>query len=96
MYYIYRITNNVNGKTYIGKRRSEETKKKISRAITGQKFSDEHKKKIAEAHKGKTPWNKDKHLSEETRKKMVESHKGQTPWNKGKRWKLVDGKRFYY
>jgi len=46
---------------------SEETRKKLSEALTGRKLSDEHRKKIGEAHKGKT-------ISEETREKMRGPH----------------------
>lgn len=48
---------------------SDETKKKISQALTGKKISEEAKQKIREFNLGK------KH-SEETKRKMSESHKG--------------------
>lgn len=55
---------------------SEETRKKISDAISGEKngmfgkhLSEETKKKMSDAKKGKHP-------SDETRRKMSESHKG--------------------
>ncbi len=53
----------------IGKKHSEETKRKISKGNKGLKASEETKKKISEAGKGK-------HHSEETKRKMSESHKG--------------------
>lgn len=63
-------------KAHKGKKLSEETRKKLSKALSGenhpmfgQKLSEEIRKKMSEAHKGKK-------LSEETRKKMSEAHKG--------------------
>ena len=53
----------------MGRKCSEETKKKISEANKGRKLSAEHKKKISEAHKGKK-------LSEETKRKISEGHRG--------------------
>lgn len=53
----------------MGRKCSEETKKKISKANKGRKLSDETKKKISEAHKGKK-------LSEETKRKIGEGHRG--------------------
>ena len=52
-----------------GKRRSEETKKKMSEALKGRQFSEETRKKMSEALKGR-------HHSEETKKKMSEKAKG--------------------
>jgi hypothetical protein len=55
-----------------GKKRTDETKKKISDALKDKKrkpLSDEHKRKIGDARKGK------KH-TEESRKKMSEKKKG--------------------
>jgi|AntAceMinimDraft_16_1070373.scaffolds.fasta_scaffold33836_2 mRNA-degrading endonuclease RelE of RelBE toxin-antitoxin system len=46
-----------------GNKLSEETKRKISKGLTGRKLSDETKRKMREAHKGH------KH-SEETKRKM--------------------------
>ena len=58
------------------KTRSEETKRKLSKANKGKPgpnkgktFSEEHRRKISEAHKGKT-------FSEASRRKMSESRKG--------------------
>ena len=62
----------------LGKKHSEETKKKMSEAQKGKTFSEEHKKHLSEVNKGKRQ-------SEEHRRKNSEGHKGQTPWNKGKK-----------
>ncbi len=48
---------------------SEETKKKISKALKGKKHSEETKRKMSESHSGK------KH-TEESKKKMSEAKKG--------------------
>jgi hypothetical protein len=58
---------------HLGKRPSEETRKKRSVSMLGKnkgsKLTDEQYKRLVESHKGK-------HFSEETRKKMSESQKG--------------------
>ena len=59
-----------------GKKRSDETRRKLSEAKKGEK----------NPNYGKPAWNKGKHLSEETKKKMSEAHKDQTPWSKGKKF----------
>ena len=65
-----------------GKRRSEETRKKLSAASKGNKYalgykhSEEAKNKIAEAMKGEKNPFYGKHHSEDTRKKMREARKG--------------------
>jgi hypothetical protein len=61
-------------KPWLGKSRSEETRKKISDALKGRvgyKHTDESKEKLSLAHKGK----KQAPPSEETRKKLSESGK---------------------
>ena len=83
-----------------GKKRSEETKKKMSEAAKGNKNSlghrhtEETRKKMSEAKKGKYIGEKHpnygKHPSEETRKKLSEAHKGNTSV-RGKHW-FNDGK----
>lgn len=82
-----------------GKKRSKETRKKMSDAHKGKHLSEEHKRKVSESHKGIchseesrkkiSESHKGKHLSEETKKKLSEARKG-------KHCKLVDGKRVYY
>lgn len=66
-----------------GKKRSEETRIKISEANKGQSawikvkhHSEETRKKISETMKGKYAWNKGKKFSEETRRKISEANKG--------------------
>jgi len=77
------------GATIKGKKHSEETKKKISRAnsgknngMFGKRTSEETRKLISEANKGRIH-------SEETRKKIGKANKisllGNIPWNKGKK-----------
>ena len=64
---------------WLGKHRSEETRKKMSAAKKGKHHSEETCKKIAEANKGK-------HRSAETRQKMSEARKGKPTCIKGKHW----------
>jgi len=64
------------------KPRSEETKKKISRALKGRNFSKEHRKKLGAARKGKI-------LSNETKRKISQNHinvsgKNNPRWKGGK------------
>src|SRR3990167_2743803 len=63
----------------LGKKHSEETKKKISEASRGHKLSKETKKKMSESRTGR------KH-TEETRKKISESHKGEKHYFYGKKF----------
>lgn len=63
-----------------GKKRTNETKRKMAEAQRGNKYSLESRKKMSEAKKGKY-LGKDnhmygKHLSEETKEKLSKSHKG--------------------
>ena len=67
---------------------SEETKRKIARALKGIHRSDETRKRMSESLKGNQR-RKGCHQSEETRKRISELHKG-------KHWKVVDGKRVWY
>lgn len=61
------MKGNKNG---LGKKCSEEKKKKISKAQKGRRFTEEHKKNISKAKKGKTH----KPISLEARKKIAEAH----------------------
>lgn len=54
--------------TMLGKKHSEESKRKISEANKGRKMSEEHKKTLAE-------FNKNKIVSEETREKIRQARK---------------------
>jgi len=60
-----------------GKRRSEETKRKISVALKGRRFSEETKRKMSNANTGKNNPMYGKKLSEETKRKMSEAHMGE-------------------
>ena len=83
-------------KAHLGKKHSEEMKRKMSLAMTGKhwKCSGETKKRMSEAKKGKNPhlWSKEsrkklsearkgKKLSEETKKKIGEACKGIKNWS---------------
>ena len=67
-----------------GKKKSKETRRKMSEALKGRKawnkgktgvISEETRRKMSKANKGQIPWNKGKHLSEETKRKMRKSQK---------------------
>lgn len=60
----------------LGKRHSEETKKRWSRIRKGRKLSDEHRKKISISSKGCKSYWKGKHLLEEVKKKISKGNKG--------------------
>lgn len=80
--------------THIGKKASDETKKKMSEGrrgkkhpLFGKKHSEEAKKKMSESHKGVITWNKDKKgVSDETRKKMSEDMIGRFVGDKNHNW----------
>ena len=55
------------------KKRSEETRRKMSEAQ--KNMSEETRRKLSESHKGQTAWDKGKKLSEEHKKKLSEAHK---------------------
>jgi group I intron endonuclease len=55
----------------LGKPRSEETKKKMSRSNIGKTLSEGHKQKLSKAHAGKT-------LSKEHKQKIKEANVGRT------------------
>jgi group I intron endonuclease len=69
-----------------GRIKSEETRKKLSVAMTGKKLaphSDSTKQKISEANKGRLTWNKGRTLSEETKAKVSAAMTGRPARNKG-------------
>jgi len=86
------IENSVNAR--IGKTLSKEHCDKIgksnlgNKSRTGHTFSEETKKKMSDSA-SKLP------RTEEVKRKISEANKGNKS-NKGQKWKLVDGKRFYY
>ena len=59
---------------WYGKKHTQETKLKISKANKGRCFTEKHKKKLSERRKGR-------HFSEETRRKLSEAMKGNKNWN---------------
>ena len=74
--WLFNSTNDgYNTSTYGGTsyKRTDETKKKISEALSGITFSEEHKKKISEALSGEKAYWYGKHHSEESKKKISES-----------------------
>lgn len=85
---------------HLGKHRSEDTRKKMSEALSGENnpmfgkpsaFKDKHhsaeaRKKMSEALKGENNPLFGKHHSAEARKKMSKSKKGKTTWVKDTRW----------
>ena len=70
---------------WLGKKRSEDTKKKISNTLRNRLLTEEHKKKISE--NSPKIW-LGKKFSEIHRKKLSESHRGHVPWNKGKKFSI--------
>lgn len=78
-------------KIWLGKKLSDETKKKISAALigvntwsVGRRASDETRRKISEANK-RNPFWLGKKFSDEHRKNISESHKGLNIWMKGRK-----------
>ena len=61
-----------------GMKHSEETKAKISEALSGRRKTAEHRAKIGKAHKGRV-------RSPEHCAKLSTALKGRVPWNKGQR-----------
>ncbi|MCR4307118.1 MAG: NUMOD3 domain-containing DNA-binding protein [Candidatus Berkelbacteria bacterium] len=87
---------------WLGKKLSEETKRKMSETNMGNRYafgnhtkrnplSDEHRKKLSEKKKGKMPKfipdNKGRVHSEESKKKMSEANKGKYIGEKSVLWK---------
>jgi len=69
----------------LGKKLSEETKRKIGDAHKDKKLSEETKRKISEARKGEKNPNYGKKHSEETKRKMSESQKSKPKSEEHKR-----------
>jgi hypothetical protein len=63
-------------KRNVGRRCSEETKKKISQSNKGRSLTKEQRENLIKLHTGRK-------ASDETKKKMSESHKGLNTWAKG-------------
>lgn len=66
-------------KIWLGKKHTEETKKKMSELNKGKRHSGETKKKISESKKGHIPWNKGKPCTEETKEKIRKANIGHKP-----------------
>ncbi|MDO8623125.1 MAG: NUMOD3 domain-containing DNA-binding protein [archaeon] len=66
---------------WLDKKRSEESKLKMSLSHKGIKLTEETRRKISESNKGKTLGSK---LSDEQKIKLSNSHKNQIPWIRGK------------
>lgn len=78
--------------TNVGRRHSDEERKKISDSLKGKPswmkgrhHSDTARKKMSETRKGRISNMKGKKLSYESREKISNTLKGHTPWNKGKK-----------
>lgn len=62
---------------FLGRKHSEETKKKLREINLGKKHLESTRRKMSKSQKGKV-------ISAETRKKISEAHKGEKHWNYGK------------
>ena len=71
----------------LGMKHTEETKRKLSKIVTGRKLSKETRKKISEANSGENNYNYGKHLSEETKRKLSKANSGKNSPMYGKRGK---------
>lgn len=79
----YGISRREAGIAWLGKPRSEDTKRKISLAVKGRKHSETTRKKMSESQKGNKNHFYGKHHSEESRKKISKNN-----YWKGKKGKL--------
>lgn len=67
-------------KPWLGKKRSKETKDKLSNALKGRKLSQETRKKMSLARKGKPqPWHRGRKLTKSHKEKI--GRKGEDHWN---------------
>ena len=77
---------NKGNRVNLGRRASEETKKKLSLAGLGRKMSEEFKKKLSDRTKGEKNPMYGKHPSEETRARLSKRSAGKNNPNFGKHW----------
>lgn len=77
------------GPSMMGRKHTEEAKKKMSLSKIGKVVSEETKKKISLSKLGKPGWNKGKIMPEQQKKKLSEAHMGKIAWNRGK--KFING-----
>ena len=60
----------------LGRKMSEESRRKLSETRKGIRFSEEHKRKLSVSHKGIPSWNKGGALTDDHKKKIGESNRG--------------------
>jgi len=63
-------------KSLLGKKLTEEHKKKISEGKKGFRHSEEHKRKISESLKGKNTWSRHHRHTEEAKKRIANGQTG--------------------
>lgn len=72
-------------------RNDPSVKAKISATLMGHPVSEESKKKISEKSKAQH-----RHISDSHKQAISNACKGRVSPTKGTKWKLIDGKRYYY
>lgn len=72
----YGISKYLDGHQNIGRKRSDVTKRKISKAHKGKRKSEEHIENLRIATTGSRHWNYGKHRSDETKRKISKGHMG--------------------
>jgi len=70
-----------------GRKRTEESKRKMSLAQRGKKLSEETRKKISEKNSGENHWNFGRHLSEQTKMRISIGNKGKLSKENNPNWK---------